>query len=139
MIGNRWFHQDNAPVHTSAVVTNRMVARRFQIIEHPPYLPALVPADFFLFPSVTRELVGRTLTQETLKKEREGAVRTLSAADFAMTFKQQYERCGKCVNIAGGYMLRKAKSTKCYALSIKCLTLHKIHTFFSSRLAVNPT
>ncbi len=72
MTGNRWFHRDNAPVHTSAVVTNRMAARRFQIIEHRPYLPALVPADFFLFPSVTRELVGKTLTQETLKKEREG-------------------------------------------------------------------
>ncbi len=67
-----------------------MAARRFQIIEHRPYLPALVPADFFLFPSVKRELVSKTLTQETFKKEQEGAVITLSAADFAMTFKREH-------------------------------------------------
>jgi hypothetical protein len=34
---------------------------------HPPH--DFVPADFFLFPSVKRELTGKTLTQETLKKE----------------------------------------------------------------------
>jgi hypothetical protein len=28
--------------------------------------------DFFLFPSVKRELAGKTLTQETVKKEWEG-------------------------------------------------------------------
>ncbi len=101
-----WFHWDNAPVHTAAVVTNWMAARRFQIIEHPPYLPDLAPSDFFLFPSVKRELAGKTLTQETLtqetlKKAWEGAVRTLSAADFATAFRHWYERCEKCVNIAG--------------------------------------
>jgi hypothetical protein len=52
-----------------------MAARQFQIIEHPPYLPDLALADFFLFPSVKRELAGKTLTEETLNKEWEGAVR----------------------------------------------------------------
>ncbi len=69
---NWWFHWDNAPVHIAAVVTNWMAARRFQIIEHSPYLLDLVPADFFLFPSVKRVLARKTLTQETLKKELEG-------------------------------------------------------------------
>jgi hypothetical protein len=67
--GTWWFHWDNAPVHTAAVVTNWMAARQFQIIEHPPYLPDLALADFFLFPSVKRELASKTLTEETLKKE----------------------------------------------------------------------
>ncbi len=110
--GTWWFHWDNAPVHTAAVVTNWMAARRFQIIEHPPFLPDLAPADFFLFPSVKRELASKTLTQETLKKAWEGAVRTsqgggrqnLSAADFVTAFRRWYERCEKCVNIAGGYI-----------------------------------
>jgi histone-lysine N-methyltransferase SETMAR len=104
MAGTWWFHWDNAPVHTAAVLTNWMTARRFQVIEHPPYSPDLAPADFFLFPSVKRELAGKTLTQENLKKEWEGAVRTLSVADFTTAFKRWYERCEKCVNIAGGYV-----------------------------------
>jgi histone-lysine N-methyltransferase SETMAR len=81
-----------------------MAARQFQIIDHPPYSPDLAPADFFLFLSVKRELAGKTLTQETLKKVWEGAVRTLSAADFAMAFRRWYERCEKWVDIAGGYV-----------------------------------
>jgi hypothetical protein len=36
---------------------------------------------------VKRELAGKTLAQETHKKEWEGAVRTLSAADFATAFR----------------------------------------------------
>jgi histone-lysine N-methyltransferase SETMAR len=102
--GTWWFHWDNAPVYTAAVVTNWMAARQFQILDHPPYSPDLAPADFFLFPSVKRELAGKTLTQETLKKAWEGAVRTLSAADFATAFRRWYERCEKCIDIAGGYV-----------------------------------
>ncbi len=66
--GTWWFHWDNAPVHTAAVVTNWMAARRFQVIEHLPYSPDLALANFFLIPSVKRELAGKTLTQKTLKK-----------------------------------------------------------------------
>jgi predicted Zn-dependent peptidase len=64
----------------------------------------LVPADFFLFPSVKRQLASKTLTQETLKKEWEEAVRTLSAADFATAFRQWYKPRKKCLRIAGGYV-----------------------------------
>ncbi len=48
------------PVHTAAVMTNWMVAKRFQVIQHPPpYLPDFTPADFFLFPRVKRELASK--------------------------------------------------------------------------------
>jgi hypothetical protein len=53
---------------------------------------------------VKRELAGKSLTQDTLKKTWEGAVRTLLAADFATAFRCWYEHCEKCVNIAGGYV-----------------------------------
>ncbi len=52
-----------------------MAARRFQIIELPSYSLDLAPA-------------GKTLTQETLEKEWEGAVRTLSTADFVTAFRR---------------------------------------------------
>jgi hypothetical protein len=53
---------------------------------------------------VKRELVGLTLTKETFKKEREGAAKTLKAADFAMAFRRWMERCEKCIDIAGSYV-----------------------------------
>ena len=49
-------------------------------------------------------LAGKTLTAQTFKKEWEGAVRTLSAADFADAFQQWFRRCEKCVNIDGSYV-----------------------------------
>jgi hypothetical protein len=33
--GDWWFHWDNVPVHTAAMVKGRMAARQFNVIEHP--------------------------------------------------------------------------------------------------------
>jgi histone-lysine N-methyltransferase SETMAR len=88
MVAGDWlFHWDNAPVHTAAKVTDWMAARGIKLIEHPPYSPDLAPADYFLFPRVKRELVGLTLTQNSFKKAWEGAVRSLTVADFAEAFR----------------------------------------------------
>jgi histone-lysine N-methyltransferase SETMAR len=91
-------------VHTAVTVTDWLAARSVKMIEHPPYLPDLAPADFFLFPKVKKELAGLTLTRESFKKDWEGAMRTLSAADFAEAFRQWICRCEKCVEIGGGYV-----------------------------------
>jgi histone-lysine N-methyltransferase SETMAR len=48
-VGDWCFHEDNAPVHTAAMVTDWMAARQFKVIEHPPYSPDLAPADFSSF------------------------------------------------------------------------------------------
>jgi hypothetical protein len=74
-------------------------------------LPELAPANFFLFPRVKRDLAGQTLTQEALKKQLEGAVRTLFEADFAMAFRLWCQHHKKCVKIADA-MSRKTKNTK---------------------------
>jgi hypothetical protein len=63
-----WFHWDNAQVHTAAVVQEWLAARNVQVIRHPPYLPYLAPADFFLFRRVKEQLAGLTLDQNTIKK-----------------------------------------------------------------------
>jgi histone-lysine N-methyltransferase SETMAR len=102
--GNWWFHWDNTPVHTTAMVKDWIAARQFKVIEHPPYSPDLAPANFFLFPKVKRELASLTLTKETFKKEWEGAAKTLKAADFATAFRRWMECCEKCIDIAGSYV-----------------------------------
>jgi histone-lysine N-methyltransferase SETMAR len=105
MVAGDWlFHWDNAPVHTATKVTDWLAARDIKLIEHPPYLPDLAPADYFLFPRVKRELAGLTLTQDSFKKEWWGAVRIITAADFAEAFRRWFQRHKKCVSIGGGYI-----------------------------------
>jgi histone-lysine N-methyltransferase SETMAR len=79
-------------------------ARDMKLIEHLPYSPNLAPTDYFLFPRVKRELAGLTLTQDTFKKEWEGAVRSITTADFAEAFRRWFQRHKKCVLIGGGYV-----------------------------------
>ncbi len=67
-------------------MTDWLAARDIKLIEHLPYSPDLAPADYFLFPRVKRELEGLTLTQDSFKKAWEGAVRSITAADFAEAF-----------------------------------------------------
>jgi hypothetical protein len=47
MAAREWFfHWDNAPVHTAAVVKDWMVVRDFRLIDHSAYSRDLVLADF---------------------------------------------------------------------------------------------
>jgi hypothetical protein len=50
-----FFHWDNAPVHTAAIVQDWL---QVQVLCHLPYSPDLAPADFFLFRRVKEELAG---------------------------------------------------------------------------------
>jgi histone-lysine N-methyltransferase SETMAR len=103
-VGEWFFHWDNAPVHTAAVVKDWMAARNFRLIDHLPYSLDLVPADFFLFPTIKRQLAGKTLSQETFKTMREGAARTIAEEDYATAFRRWFERCEKRIRLGGGYV-----------------------------------
>jgi histone-lysine N-methyltransferase SETMAR len=56
--GEWMFHWDNAPVHTAEKVQRFLAKKQIQVIPHPPYSPDLAPADYFLFPTLKRELAG---------------------------------------------------------------------------------
>jgi len=75
-----------AVVHTAKVVQEFLAKKRIKLLSHPPYLPDLAPADYFLFPKLKKELAGITMTQEKFKKEWEGVLRGISREEFAMTF-----------------------------------------------------
>ncbi len=48
-MSQQWFfHWDNTPLLIAAMVSSWCNARGIQWLQHPPYLPNLVPADFFL-------------------------------------------------------------------------------------------
>ncbi len=99
-----FFHWDNAPVHTAAIVQDWLVTHDVQVLRNLPYSPDLVPADFFLFRRVKEELAGVTLDHSTLKKEWEGVTTSISADEFATAFRRWFEQCQKCIEIGGGYV-----------------------------------
>jgi hypothetical protein len=113
MVARDWlFHWDNAPVHTAVKVTDWLAARDIKLIEHPPYLPDLAPADYFLFPRVKRELAGLTLTQDTFKKEWEGAVQ-ISRRRTLPRHSGDGFRAMRSVLRSAADTLRKAKNKNC--------------------------
>ena len=44
--GQWHFHQDNAPVHNSILITDYLTKMGIKTVSHPPYSPDLVPCDF---------------------------------------------------------------------------------------------
>jgi histone-lysine N-methyltransferase SETMAR len=98
MVSQEWFfHWDNAPVHTAAVVKTWLAANSIQLLQHPPYSPNLTPADFFLFRRVKEELAGIRLSPETIKKAWEGVVRDIAMEEFAVAFRRWLDHCNGCV------------------------------------------
>ena len=52
-------HHHNASAHTVAVTLDFLTTSCVQLVTHPPYSPDLPPCDWFLFPSVKRQLKGK--------------------------------------------------------------------------------
>jgi histone-lysine N-methyltransferase SETMAR len=102
--GEWMFHWDNAPVHTAEKVQRFLAKKQIQVIPHPPYSPDLAPADYFLFPTLKRELAGLSMTLDEFKTKWEGVIRTLTEEDFARAFARWQQRCEKCIRIGGGYV-----------------------------------
>ena len=50
---------DNAPAHTSAIVTALLKKEKVTVLPHPLYSPELAPCDFFLFPKLKAFLAAR--------------------------------------------------------------------------------
>ena len=51
-LGQWHFHQDNAPVHNSILVTDYFTKMGIKTVPQPTYSPDLAPCDFCLFPKL---------------------------------------------------------------------------------------
>ena len=95
--GQWHFHQDNAPVHNSILVTDYLTKMDIKTVPHPPYSPDLAPCDFWLFPKLTGchyETIEEMI--EALTK----VIDTLAQEDFNGAFQKLLERFNKCI-VAG--------------------------------------
>ena len=65
------FHQDNAPVHNSILVTDYLTKMRIKTVLHPLYNPDLSPCDFCLFPNL------RGYRYETIEEMKEAVTKVI--------------------------------------------------------------
>ena len=98
--GQWHFHQDNAPVHNSILVTDYLTKMGIKTIPQPPYCPDLAPSDFWLFP----KLRGcRYETIEEMKEAMTKVIDTLTQEDFDGALQKLYERYKNCIAARGDY------------------------------------
>ena len=87
--GQWHFHQNNAPVHNSILVTDYLTKMGIKTVSHPTYSPDLAPCDFWLFPKL------RGCRYETIEEMKEGVTKvidTLTQEYFDGAFQKLFER-----------------------------------------------
>ena len=117
-LGQWHFHQDNAPVHNSILVTDYLTKMGIKTVPHPPYSPDLASCDFWLFPKLKEKLRG--CHYETIEEMKEAVTKVidmLTQEDFNGAFQKLLEWYNKCI-AAGGDYFERDESLIC-VLSIK--------------------
>ena len=92
--GQWHFHQDNAPVHNSILVTDYLTKMDIKTVPQPPYSPNLAPCDFWLFPKL------RGCRYETIEEMKEAVTKvigTLTQEDSHGAFQKLLERYNKYI------------------------------------------
>ena len=70
---SQWhFHEDNAPVHNSILVTDYLSMMGIKTVPHPPYSRDLAHCDFWLFPKLKEKLRG--CCHETIEEMKEAVI-----------------------------------------------------------------
>ena len=81
--GQWHFHQDNAPVHNSILVTYYLTKMDIKTVPQPLNSLDLAPCDFCLFPKLKEKLRGcRYETIEEMKEAVTKVIDTLTQEDF---------------------------------------------------------
>ena len=98
--GQWHFHEDNAPVHNSILVTDYLTKMGIKTVPHTPYSPDLAPCDFWLFPKL------RGWRYETIEEMKEAVIKVidmLTQEDFHGAFQKLLERYNKCMAAGEDY------------------------------------
>ena len=116
--GQWHFHQDNATVHNSILVTDYLGKMGIKTDPYPPYISDLAPFDFCLLPKLKEKFRG--CCYETIEEMKEAVTKvtdTLTQEDFHGAFQKLLEWYNKSITAGGDYFERD-KSFLC-VLSIK--------------------
>ena len=99
--GQWHFHQDNAPVYNSILITDYLTKMGIKTVPQPPYSPDLAPGDFWLFPKLTG---CRYETIEEMTEAVTKVIDMLTLEDFHGAFQKFLERYNKCIAAGGDYL-----------------------------------
>ena len=110
---------DNAPAHTSAIVTAFLKKEKVTVLPHPapppappppppppppPYSPDLAPCDFFLFPKLKAFVAGRKYqSRQTLRSAIHQYLITVPKSAYRDAFKKWIHRLKLCISSHGEY------------------------------------
>ena len=83
--GQWHFHQDNAPVHNSILVTDYLTKMGIKTVPRRPFSPDLAPCDFWLFPKLRDCRYERI---EEMKESVTKVIDTLTREDFHEAFQK---------------------------------------------------
>ena len=98
--GQWHFHQDNATVHNSILVSDYLTKMGIKTVPHPPYSADLAPCDFWLFPKL------RGYRYETIEEVKEAVTKvidTVTQEDLHGAFQKLLERYNKRIATGGDY------------------------------------
>jgi len=111
-VGNWLLHDDNAPSHRALVTREFLAHKGIITLPHPPYSPDLAPCDFFFFPKMKLQLMGRRFDRvEEIQRESQNVLGTLREQDFQHAFQQWQRRWDRCVAAQGDYFEGDAAQT----------------------------
>ncbi|KAG5322721.1 MOS1T transposase, partial [Pseudoatta argentina] len=97
-------NQDNAPAHSSAVATAKLIELHYALLPHAPYSPDLASCDFFLFPNLKKWLGGKKFTSnEEVIAETEAYFAEFDKY-FSKGLKEWQKRWEKCILLKGDYV-----------------------------------
>ena len=96
--GQWHFHQDNAPVLNSILVTDYLTKMSIKTVPQPPYSPDFAPCDFWLFP----KLRGCRYETIEMKAAVTKVIDTLTRG-LPWAFQKLLERYKKCIAAGGDY------------------------------------
>ena len=96
-------HHDNASVQTEAVTLNCLTTSDIQLVTRPPYSPNLAPCDWFLFPSVKRQLkIKQFRNADDARAFFEGVILHIPKSTWSGGIDSWFERMVNCLQSKGG-------------------------------------
>ena len=85
------FHQDNAPVHNSILVSDYLTKMGIKTVPQPPYSQDLDPCDFWFFPK------QRGCRYETIEEMKEAVTKSLRCSRKRTSMLKLLERYNKSI------------------------------------------
>ena len=95
-----YFHQDNAPVHNSILLTDYLTKMGVKTVPRPPYSADLALCNFCLFPKL------RSCRYETIEEMKEAVTKvidTLIQEDLHGALQKLLERYNTCIAAGRDY------------------------------------